>query len=564
MQGMTMRVSNGFVMLVLWVAGPPACSDPAPPDADADGDADVGTDADADADADWDADADETPQSPCEELGLPARSFEDAADDPALGAVAASFTVPTTEGDFDLRERWTGCDVYLVIQDEPAQASGWPAALWERDGAELLGRSPRNAHYLFVSTGITADARRAALDALAAQLDDAYEAMDEADAAWWRGRVHFVTDATRSLPGWLGEVMRDPRWGVGIDRFQRIRYIGSYADPDRYDAAAGWFAPNLSMAANEAVAYNFESEREARLEAEDARVVTVFDQEEVSDPAWAGARAFADVELPSAAEMERFDAMELDLVLDCVGEGEYGTCPAWDYIVELYLCDEGDPEACDRAIGRWITTYHREGRWVSDVTGLLPLLASGGTRRFAFYTQQRYAVSLSIRLSDQGRGVRPVEAHPLFTGGGFGLDYNDTRGPVTVPIPADAARVELATMLTGHGGADPGNCAEFCDTSHHFFVNGHENVRSFPEAGAGLACMDSVDEGTVPNQYGTWWYGRSGWCPGREVALVTQDVTDQVTAGADATVEYLGYYRGEPYPGAGASIVLSSWLVVSR
>ena len=59
-----------------------------------------------------------------------------------------------------------------------------------------------------------------------------------------------------------------PGWGLGIDRLQRLRYIGSFADLTRYDGNLGWFAPNLSMAANEAVYYNFEALREDQLDAE--------------------------------------------------------------------------------------------------------------------------------------------------------------------------------------------------------------------------------------------------------------------------------------------------------
>ena len=55
--------------------------------------------------------------------------------------------------------------------------------------------------------------------------------------------------AQRTVAG----IMLNPGWGAGIDRFQRVRYIGSYADYSRYDSGRGWFAPNLSMAANEAV-----------------------------------------------------------------------------------------------------------------------------------------------------------------------------------------------------------------------------------------------------------------------------------------------------------------------
>jgi hypothetical protein len=187
-----------------------------------------------------------------------------------------------------------------------------------------------------------------------------------------------------------------------------------------------------------------------------------------------------------------------------------------------------------------------------------------GPRRLAFYTQQPYRVTLSLRLGDSGKASRPAEARFLFGGGAFGPLYNDEHPPRVEMIPPDATRVTLAVAVTGHGGADPGNCAEFCQTDHHFVVNGHDHEVSFPEARNAAGCMDEVDQGTVPNQYGTWWYGRNGWCPGREVPLRTLDITGDVTPGSDAVIEYRSLYEGQPYPGEGASLVLSSWLVLER
>lgn len=504
------------------------------------------------------------PAGPCELLGLSERPFVEAVDDPSLFAVAADFTVATTLGDWSLSENWTGCDVYLIIQDVPRQTEGWPVPLWERDVQALIEKSPRNAHYFFISTETTPEAREAALAGLQEKVEQALTNLGDESAAWWQDRIHYIPTPIDYLRGWLRSIMQSPGWGAAVDRFQRLRYIGSYADYSRFDASRGWFAPNLSMAANEAVYYNFEAEREERLEAQDASVIPLFEGQVLSDPDWAGVRGYAEAALPDAAAMAGFDTLELDLRLSCDGSGEYGTCPAWDYIAHLYLCDAADPDSCDVEIGRWITTYHREGRWVHDISSLLPLIEDGGTRRFAFYTQQPYEVHLSLRFSNGGRDARPAEATYLFSGGSFNATYNDAYSPMTVFIPSDAARVELATVITGHGGADPGNCAEFCNTTHHFFVNGTENVRAFAETGDPEDCMNKTSEGTVPNQYGTWWYGRSGWCPGKEVPMVTIDVTDQVVPGSDNVFEYQGFYLDAPYPSGGASIVMTSWLVVSR
>lgn len=557
---MLRRVTLLLTMAVL-IVGAPGCSD----DDGAPG-LDAGTDAGDASPMDGGADAGdaEVVLPHCEGLGLPERAFVSATEDATLYSVAQDLTIPTTEGDVVLSELWTGCDVYLFIPDRPQQTVGWPIDIWERDVEDLFARLPRNAHVFFTSLYSLPGSITAALQVIQDGVAAALLSLGQEEHDYWIDRVHYVTVSGKDLDGGLGDLLDYPGWGLGIDRLQRLRYIGSFADRTRFDDNRQWFAPNLSMAANEAVYYNFEALREDQLAAQNATVLPILTGELVRDATWSGQRTYADIPLPDAATMAGFDTVTLDLHLGCQGGNEYGECPAWDYIVHLYLCDEGDPTQCDTELGRWITTYHREGRWVHDVSGLLPLIASGGTRRFAFYSQQPYHVYLDLRLSNQAKPARPEEAHYLFSGGSFNASYNDAYSPLVVPIPADAVKVELATVITGHGMESPGNCAEFCNTTHHFTVNGTENMLDFnPWIASQTGCMDQVDQGTVPNQYGTWWYGRSGWCPGKEVPMVMTDITSQVVPGADATITYHGYYLGGDYTG-NANIRMTSWLVISR
>jgi len=164
----------------------------------------------------------------CEETGLAPREFVDSAEDTALYAVAADFTVETRDGPWTLSEQWNGCDTYLFIADQPNQATGWPTDLWDRDVDELLQRLPRNVHVFFSSDYWNEDNRTAALDAMEADLEAALDAMEAEDADHLRPRLHIVTSSSDQIEGWLGDVMRIPGWGVGIDGLQRIRYIGSY------------------------------------------------------------------------------------------------------------------------------------------------------------------------------------------------------------------------------------------------------------------------------------------------------------------------------------------------
>ena len=319
------------------------------------------------------------------------------------------------------------------------------------------------------------------------------------------------------------------------------------------------------MVANEAVYYNFEAEREDALAADGATVVPVFTGEE-------GGNVYADVVLPDVSVLGAADSLSIDLTMGCIGEGEFGTCPAWDYMAYAYMCDQpastdnpyastacsegdtlpgtcatplgatrdgthacledgtgyGDVSCpCDTEIARWITTYHREGRWVYDISPMLPLFTSGGTRTLRFQSSNAYTLTGSLRFTNQGKATKPTQLQYLTL----------SEASETFSVPATAAKVELATVISQH--SQP--CGEFCDAEHHFVLNGDttaEIVRSFPGAGTSEGCMDQVSEGTVPNQYGTWWYGRAGWCPGKEVPTVTHDITSQVVVGGENTLEY--------------------------
>ena len=515
-----------------------------------------------DTSASADSGAVEAPD-PCGVLGLPKREWIDAEDSRDLGATAADFEVDALTGPLKFSEMWSGCETYLFIQDQPNQASGWPRELWDRDVGTFLDKLPENTHVLFFSTASGKSKREEILGDLEKKVKNALKSWDEEAADWRRERLHYVTTKIRNIEEWLGLALTSPGWGLGVDRFQRIRYIGSYADPTRYNSDYGWFEPNLSKAANEAIFYNFEAIRAAEMEATNADVFPIWEDESIGC-GWTGICTRTSVELPDAETMSGYDTLELDINMECVGDGEYGDCPPWDYLVYLHLCEDDNPESCPVEFGRWITTYHREGRWVHDVSGLLPYLQSGGIKNFAFETTQTYEIDLSLRLSNSGKAEKPVSLLPLFNGGGFGSTSNEAYEPLELEIPATAKKVELAYVISGHGMSDTGNCAEFCVTDHHFGVNGTDNLVSLSDAGVQYGCEDQVSEGTVPNQYGTWWYGRSNWCPGREVQLKTLDITDQVTAGENSLFTYEGLYNGAPFSGSGASMRLKSWVVISE
>src|SRR4029077_3692313 len=127
---------------------------------------------------------------------------------------------------------------------------------------------------------------------------------------------------------------------------------------------------------------------------------------------------------------------------------------------------------------------------------------------------------------------------------------------------ADAKKVEVYSIITGHGGA-ANNCAEFCNHEHTITVNGTEFHKDHPEASTNTGCIGQTENGMTPNQGGTWWFGRGGWCPGQQVNPWVVDVTAEVTPGQTAMVSYRGLYKAaDPPPDGSGNIDLVSYLVV--
>jgi hypothetical protein len=106
------------------------------------------------------------------------------------------------------------------------------------------------------------------------------------------------------------------------------------------------------------------------------------------------------------------------------------------------------------------------------------------------------------------------------------------------------------------------NCAEFCNHRHQFTVNGKTYLKEHKEAGSDDKCVAQVDEGMTPNQGGTWWFGRGGWCPGQKVEPWVVDVTADVMPGQDAALEYKGLFGSNNPPDNAGNIVMNSYLVV--
>ena len=512
------------------------------------------------------------PSAICKDLGLAARPWAEGPYGTHRGEVADDFTVDLADGTtFHFKDRFSGCESYVFTPDILPVSDLDTTSLWESqaDLKTLTQKSPKNVHYFFVSRKKTDAEADANVDAMAKRVDAMLATLPEADATHWRDRLHVLKTRSASLGGWLSQAIESHgRIGLSIDRRQIIRGAGSLADVKRFDnaldAAGKWpWKANIAYLANDPVYYNAQSDLADKLDQDGATVVDLFQGEVLSE--------YADTmaTLPPSAEMAKFDTLEIEVTQQCPDPDqiELGNCGAWDYLAGLYLADDASNQV---EIARFITAYHRETHWVVDASSMLPLLASGGQHAFRWsfapsWNVQPTATRLSLRFSNKNKGMHPTHATFLYTGGTFDQGYNDGYMPTDVPIPVTAKKVELFVIVTGHGAVSPSNCAEFCNHQHEITVNGMKHAKSFSMAGTQDKCVPNNVNGMTPNQAGTWWFGRGGWCPGQQVDPWVVDVTADVTPGQTATISYRGLYKNVAPPNAGGGdINMVSYLVVSE
>ncbi|KAK2845044.1 hypothetical protein Q5P01_011703 [Channa striata] len=369
--------------------------------------------------------------------------------------------------------------------------------------------------------------------------------------------VHLEPSVAQAL--WFGQKVNvsfqttpSPNFFIGIDKQGLL-------------AEMGWFLyPTFSFINWQAQWFDFYADLQLQLQ-NPAKVVPVFDKVQMQGDKG----AVATVNLPPG--VSDFDTLELDASLLCPGRRD-SSCPPWDHTVQLFVCCSRLSPHCNMELGRWITAFRRgTGRWLTDVSPLVPLL-DGNNCTFTMKTApwaKPWIVSLNLRFSmrnQTGDGVE--ELHPftvmsLYSGGTFDKNYNRRFQPIKFPVPASTKKVELFAVITGHG-SDENGCGEFCVTSHHFLINGvFNNTRIFDSAGTALGCAMRVTEGAVPNEHGTWLYGRGGWCDGLQVNPWRIDVTKQLDLTGLNTIIYFGLFEGkDPNPSQQPGyIIMSSFLV---
>ena len=450
------------------------------------------------------------------------------------------------ENYWDFESEWNGEDNYMFIHYDPSNNNS--VVMWSDDcptnicpsGSDrltLLEKSSLNTHYFFISTSINAEQ-----DILLIQQDFnrlLSENMNEEMQQHWKKHLHFIPLRTIELNNWLGNRLNGS-YAFSIDRFQRIKQAGYLGNP------AGFSGFYMNFLAHETTYHDYEWEA-LHEDPSTYDEITVFEKEHYTG-GWASTIVQL-VEFPSDEELDNYNGMAIELLRGCPdANGNYSDqgCDDYDRIARMYICDE-DESNCNE-IARWITPFDRQPHHLTDISSFISMIRPGGNKIVKFQESGWPNSLLTMRFRlyhNTDRDETPKEFQSMWVGTiPFNPDFDDNTPPIIFEVPDNAVKVEFVSYITGHGWGSNGtyNCAEFCNSKHIFTVNGgvYEFETSYPEAGDQDYCMEptTIIQGVKPNQYGTWGYGRAGWCPGQDVYPFVTDITGYVSIGDENVMDY--------------------------
>ena len=478
----------------------------------------------------------------------------------------------------------------------------------------MFEKSPDNVHYFFGSyrdAGWMGD-----VSYMSGRVNAALTTMSEEDREHWSDRVHYIAMDANFLEGSIADFIvakESPAWFC-IDQLQRWQEVGSFWDLN-FNQNFSWYRFHFIANEPTYLNFEFGLERElAAMEYHSSipcherqympkncikgESVTLLEwnagDSYTHSGGWGGGTNIRNIELPE--NMEDFDSFAIYTYEACA---DHKGCNEWDFIgylnayesecslIEFSLYNDcinqilpefTSQEVCENAghrwdeggedsspsckgkwnrvwkaeVGRYITAYNREGRYISDVTPMLGVLKNENINEFNYWQPNAYGLTIKLFFWNENKEYTPVDAEYLHGATRkFNLDYNNIFGsenPFSYNVTDNTEKVEIVTFFTGHGHSSTDeNCAEFCNHQHEFTINGNTlDLLEHPNGGTPYGCYNRVHEGVSANQYGTWVYGRAGWCPGQDVEYNRIDITSESSIGENR-LNYRALYQGEEY-----------------
>lgn len=204
-------------------------------------------------------------------------------------------------------------------------------------------------------------------------------------------------------------------------------------------------------------------------------------------------------------------------------------------------------------LGRFITPYgnwFREGWefvWTFDVTDYAYLLHDSVELRGVYdgYTKgSLFSLDFDLVPGVPPRDVTSIDIiySGYFRYGDPNNPIEDAIGPRRVWVGRNEGNTTLRLVTSGHGFGGTDDAAEFSHKIHSVDVNGTQRFQQ------DLWRADCGQNPVYP-QAGTWYFQRGGWCPGSQVFPFDYNLTEYVTKGDSATIDY----NMQPYVNADPS-----------
>jgi hypothetical protein len=225
-------------------------------------------------------------------------------------------------------------------------------------------------------------------------------------------------------------------------------------------------------------------------------------------------------------------------------------CDVWDRAASISLIEDEGATKKRLELARWMTAYGKGFCFMADVTDLSSHLSGQKTVRSFVDTwvgptdnQNGHGWQVTTKFIYRA-GTRDTDAYAaevipvwnvqpeerLIRIGDPDKPISTDAPDVTVSIPADAKKVALRYLITGHGQGGANNCAEFCTLFYRTRV-ALSKIDILP-------WRPNCNVNPLHPQNGTWQYARAGWCPGSFVEPTIVDITDKVTPGTDTKLSF--------------------------
>ena len=461
-----------------------------------------------------------------------------------------NFSFPTLSGTYNFQSEWSGQDVYMFMFKYTDSSGSSNSATWGQNPGKFIRNLPENMHLFYGSFDNSYH------NDVIQQRSSVLAGLTTTEEEQWKDRIHYIDVDASNLGGGLGQMISsfNNPFFMGIDRFQLARETGSlYAWTSQSNDPF-----HLSHEPNQWVA-----EFPVKIREQDPGVhaINILDFQRHTGGWGGGFSSFSDSTFDLPDDISTYDTLEVYHEHACYerknryqnSDQSYGGCHEWDYLANLYICDADNSSTCNTEIMRWITTYGREGQWLTDISPYLFMIKDGEDRRFKYGGANKGDLTVTFLFSNWGSGERAINATYAFSGGQFDGTYNNEsryNRQLNFTTPSWATKVEIVATITGHGfGKDNANCAEFCDHQHYYTMGSNQIYEWHPIVYNNEGCENEVRNGVVANQFGSWPFGRAGWCAGQDVKQWTYDITDWVDNSTDNNnhLIYRGYYNGQEY-----------------